>query len=164
MLDDEDSQRLPDDAEALRDIREQAREVRRQYHNQKIRDGSVTDDLRTSMAEVAIAYRDLLIDYRDEDAYEPEWGERSVDWIVGLLNEQVTRRQPRPGRGRGAETTTVPKAVVVPAKDLYDVLKEMDEMWRQLGLGLSVESSHRTEIDDELIERVEEWRQQNLEA
>jgi len=136
---DDEDQRLPDDAEALGEIREQAREVRRQFHRERLHHGGVSDDLKITMTEVAIAYRDVLIDYRDDDVYRPSWGERDIDWVVGLLDETVTVERERPGRGRGAKRAEVPKAVTADEHELYVLLKEYDQMWRQLGLGLPLD-------------------------
>jgi len=130
---------LPDDAEALRDIREEARQARIQFHRERLHNGQISDDLKITLTEVAIAYRDLLIDYRDDDVYRPPWEDRDIDWVAGLMDERVVRRQERAGRGRGAESVGMPACVEVSGRKLYELLKEYDQMWRQLGLGLPIE-------------------------
>jgi len=139
MPDDERDAQLPNDAEALRDIREEARQARLRFHRERLRNGQVSDNLKIALTEVAIAYRDLLIDYRDDGVYRPPWEDRDIDWVAGLMDERVVRRQERAGRGRGAESVEMPACVEVSGRSLYELLKEYDQMWRQLGLGLPIE-------------------------
>jgi len=140
MVDEHDTDRqLPNDAEALRDIRDEARQARIKFHRERLHDGQISDDLKITLTEVAIAYRDLLIDYRDDDVYRPPWEDRDIDWVAGLMDERVDRRQESAGRGRGAESVSMPACVDVSGRDLYELLKEYDQMWRQLGLGLPIE-------------------------
>jgi len=139
MPDDERDAQLPNDAEALRDIREEARQARLRFHRERLRNGQVSDNLKIALTEVAIAYRDLLIDYRDDDVFRPPWDDRDIDWVADLMDERVARRQERAGRGRGAESVEMPACVDVSGRKLYKLLKEFDQMWRQLGLGLPIE-------------------------
>lgn len=129
----------PNDNEALQESRERAREVRRKFVREWNRHGSVSDAAKVQAAEVAIDYRDVLIDYR-EQVTTPEWDQRDLDWIADKVGKTVTRDVNRPGLGRGTEIVERPAFVDVDARRLYQLTKRYDQVWRELGFGADVNS------------------------
>jgi len=133
----------PNDNDALLEARERAREVRRQFVREWNRHGSVSDESKVTAAEVAIDYRDVLIDYREEVA-TPPWDERDLDWIVELIGETVERERQRSGLGRGVKTERRPAFVDVNAIRLYQLTKKFDQIWRELGFGAETDPGNNT--------------------
>ena len=150
----------------IREAREEAWHARRALHRDlPIASAETKWRLATALAD----YRDLLVDYRDEDALDTSWDERDidVDVIEDLLNETTTTTKSLDRRGSAQQTTTVPliESDQISGTFLIDIAKELDAIYGELGFAANVEgSTHRTEISDDLMEEVEKWRQQNLEA
>lgn len=150
----------------IREAKEEAWHARRALHRDLPNPSPETKwQLATALAD----YRDLLVDYRDEDALDTEWGDRetNVDMIERLLSQTTTIEVSLNRRGNATETDTVPLVMsdqVTPGL-LIDIAKELDSIFAELGFGPTVEgSTHRTEITEETIEEVEKWRKRNLEA
>lgn len=143
MRRDEDRPRTdrPNDNEALQNARERAREVRRQFVREWNQTTTVSDQTKIKAAEVAVDYRDILIDYREEVS-TPAWDERELDWVVDLVGEEVIRETERPGLGRGTEADPQPAFVDVNPVRLYQLLKKFDQIWRELGFGAETEQNN----------------------
>jgi hypothetical protein len=131
----------PNDNEALQQARERAREVRRRFIREWNQTGVVAGDTKIQAAEVALDYRDLLVDYR-EDVTTPPWEDRELDWIVDLVGEQIEQEVTESGLGRGAEVIQRPKFVEVDSGRLYRLTKKFDQIWRELGFGSEVSQSN----------------------
>lgn len=118
--------------------------------------------------ELAIAlagYYDLLVDYRGEQALDTPWDERdvNVDMINQLLSQTTMATETLNRRGSPRKERTVQLVKQVDSRLLVDIAKELDAIAKELGFAADVaESTHRTEINEELIEEVEQWRKQNL--
>lgn len=132
--DDRDELTKPNDYDALREVRERAREAKRRCRQELIQHQRLSDKTKVHTAEVALDYRDLLIDYRP-DLGEEKWESRDVDWIEQLVGETVETKEEAPGLGRGTQTAEKPAFVNVDGFALYRLLKHLDQIWRALGLG-----------------------------
>lgn len=132
----------PNDHEALQEARKQAREAKRQLRRELIHQADADEETKLRAAEVALDYRDLLIDYR-QDLGKEKWDEAGVDWPTELVGEQISRRRDNPGLNRGNETASVPAFVAVDGEEFYQLLKNLDVIWRALGFGAEIN-------DDEL--------------
>lgn len=88
---------------------------------------------------------------------EELWKDRDIGRFERMRSQKQEIVKTIPGRGQ-ANTTTL-RTAPLDYETLDTLSDELDDVTSHLA-----ESTHRTEIDDELIEEVEEWRQQNLEA
>jgi hypothetical protein len=88
---------------------------------------------------------------------EELWQERGLDRYEKLRSQRQTVMQNTPGRGHGKQQAS--RSVPLEYQTLDEITDHLDDVASHLA-----ESTHRTEINDELIEEVEEWRQRNLEA
>jgi len=127
----------PNDHEELQQARFRARGAKRQLRNELIRQAEANRDTKLKAAEVALDYRDLLIDYRADLGIE-KWERADVDWLSDYVGEHVTRQQEKPGLNRGTESVAVPKLAVDDGEDLYEALKNLDKIWRTLGFGADI--------------------------
>jgi len=127
----------PNDHEALHEARERARAAKREVRRELLHKGDVCDETKIRAAEVALDYRDLLIDYKF-DLGEEKWDDVGVDWPIEIMGQQVERQCDRPGLGRGTETVARPAFVEVDGRRFYLLLKNLDLIWRALGFGAEV--------------------------
>jgi hypothetical protein len=146
--DDEPTVQRPNDNEALQVARERAREVRRQFVREWNKDGHVSDRSKIRAGEVAVDYRDVLIDYKPQVA-TPPWDERELDWIMDYVGRHTTVKVDSPGVGRGTVEQSKPAITQIDARKLYELTKRLDQIWRELGFGADVdESNHLYQIPD----------------
>lgn len=136
---DDKSAPRPNDHEALQRSRERARDVRRQIVQELTNPSGVTDRTKIRAAQIAIDYRDVLVDYREELA-APPWDERELDWIMELVGETTTREQPQPGVAGGTEIIDRPAFADLNAVRLYQLTKKFDQIWRELGFGAETDT------------------------
>lgn len=129
----------PNDNEQLQDARDRAREVRRRITQEW--PGPVSDETKETAGFVALDYRDVLIDYREEVS-TPPWEERELDWIVGAMRKEISVKVDAAGLGRGQTTTTKRAVTEVDAADLYNLTKRLDQIWRELGFGAETERNN----------------------
>lgn len=137
----------------------------REYRRFKLSPMAVPDDVVRELAERALGYREVLHKYREEDALDPPWGERDIHWIEQKQNEVVTVAEPSPRRNGNSRSVQKPAIVAVDPERLVKVIRRLEDIADELGFTATTsQSTHRTEIDDELMEEVERWRKENLEA
>jgi len=133
-----------------------------QRYNEAIVTGGVPADVKQDLATAALDYYNVLYEYREEEALDEEWDERGISWLEELANETVTVEQSLP-RSNGATTTTERPAILsVDAHRLKELILELNDVAKELGFSAEVaQSTNRTEITDEMIEKVEKWHQEN---
>lgn len=137
----------------------------REYRRFKLRPDPVPDHVVRELAERALGYREVLHKYREEDALDPPWEERQVHWIEQEQNESVTVEVPSARRNGNTRTVQKPAILAVDPEKLVDVVRRLEDIADELGFtATTTESTHRTEIDDDLMEEVEKWRKENLEG
>lgn len=145
MMDKNDSRedhRRPDDHGALQEHRERARAAERKVRRELYYNGHVSDETKVKAVDVALDYRNVLIDYK-YDLGPDRWESRDVDWPLQLVGHQVEREQQRPGRDRGTTTDELPAAAEVNGHKIHTLLKHLDQIWRALGFGARVEDDDR---------------------
>lgn len=143
------------------DIREQVQAARNEVYSELVGRGAVSLDSRRQLATATVQYWDVLREYRDER--EDEWEEAGVDQLATAIGSTVAVETAAPGDTTATQTEERPALLSVDAQQILQISKRLDELANDLGFSASVsEAGHRTEIDEELIEEVEEWRQQNL--
>jgi len=137
--------------------------ARQAYREAQLAD-RVTGRHIKDLAVTAEQYRTVLYEFRDEDALDPEWDERDLDWLDDYLGETVEVEVPGPGMTRNTQTESIPAIQTVDPERIVELTRNLDDVRRELGFAANVdESTPRTEIDDELLDKVEQWRQQNVE-
>ncbi|RLM53182.1 hypothetical protein DVK02_14935 [Halobellus sp. Atlit-31R] len=84
--------------------------------------------------------------------------------IRELQTQQVQVRRPAPGRSSAHVAESEPALYQVNTEWLKETAVLVFKIEREAGFGADLkEQTQRTEIDGELIEKVEKWRKQNLE-
>lgn len=79
------------------------------------------------------------------------------DW----LDRTTTQQQSLSGPKYGGKTETVRVQLALPGEAALRCADLLSREFRDLGWGASVESTPRTEIDGDLMERVHEWMDEN---
>jgi len=159
----DDEQRTSPAYRLIHFYREQAMGAIQRY-NTALVNQRVTDRERRDLAQAALNYYYALYEHRDEDALEEPWDERGISWLEDAQHETVAVEESVP-RANGATTVTEkPALLALDADRLKDAILELNDIAKELDLSARVKSSTpRTEITEEMIEDVEQWRQSNLE-
>lgn len=131
-----------------------------QRYNEATVNGGVSGDVRHDLAAAALDYYNALYEFRDEDALEDPWDERGIDWLEDA-GEQTVEMESSLSRANGATTIEeVPLLQAVDPARLVQTMRELNDVANELGFSARIEeSTPRTEITDEMIEKVEQWRQ-----
>lgn len=149
----------------IQEARRQAQQTRRAVRREKTQQGSVSPSTKAELAASLADFEDLLHPFRESDSLDEPWDERlPLGNIDALLEETVYEdRVVNKATGRTKEISW-PAVVNVEPATLIAHGKELDEIFTDLGFAATTaESTHRTVIDGELMDEVEEWQQQNLE-
>lgn len=89
----------------------------------------------------------------------PKQGLETLRYLDDMTHSQT--REVETFRGKQAETVVTP--TILPYEILKDIAGTLEDAAGKLGFNPAVEKhSPRTEIDDELMERVKQWQQNNL--
>lgn len=124
--------------------------------------GSVSHQTISELRETTIEYYEALREFRSEPVIEDEWEESRVDELEALMEETTTIEESKPGHGSSSQTKRVPAIQQADPMLLVEFTRALDDLCKQLGFSATVrQSTPRTEIDDELMEDIEEWRQTN---
>lgn len=126
--------------------------------------GQVSDQTHRDLAVSLLQYHDVLMEFSDHsDKIEERWDESQITEIRELLGKTTRQPVPAPGRTNANKYVEQPAILEVGAETLIDISKKLDGIANKLDFTASVsETTPRTEITDEMIEEVEEWRQHNL--
>lgn len=142
--------------------REQAMAAVQRYNSAVVND-QVAERIQRDLAEAALNYYYVLHEHRDEDALEEDWDERGIAWIEDAQTQTVTIEESLPRSNAASTVVEKPALLSVDAIRLKQVILELNDVAKELGLSADVKSSTpRTEITEEMIEEVEQWRQNNL--
>lgn len=141
---------------------EEMDEARMLYFQQRAAN-SVTEETITYLQASLMRYYGIMRRYRDESAVEDEWpGEQFQRLQDHVLSEEQV---PTQSAGRGSRQTVQTRPGRVDPKQAVELSFTLDDIATELGFAAAAsEAKHRTEIDEDLIEEVEKWRKQNLEA
>jgi hypothetical protein len=116
----------------IHDHRERLQAVRGVFREEQLQ-GGVSEQTLLDLAAAALQYRDVLVDYRDEDALETPWDERRLDWICSLAGQTIQREESL-HRSNGATTVVERPAITAVEPDrLLALTKELDAVAKELG-------------------------------
>ena len=148
---------------SVRKVRERAFMALMQARDEQVSTGSISRATRRELASATLAYRDRLKNFQGNNALEEPWAERGVDWIEQVAGQTVTVSTQVPRSNGNSRPTTDPALLHVPPSRLIATLEELDEIAGELNFEASTpESTTRTEITNDLLEEVEQWRKRNL--
>lgn len=157
------TQRSPGLRRAIEQAQLYALEARTQYQQARAR-GNVDEQAADQLRDAMIRLYEAIKRYREESAVASDWDEKHFDRIEQWLESGRTVSVPNKDRPNSYETKEVPAIRAVDLNTVADVTSELELVAKKLGLAPEVsESTPRTKITNELVEEVEEWRQQNLE-
>lgn len=141
-----------------------ARQAKSQYQ-QAAASGSVPPDVEQLVRDCAIELYNTLRWWRHEDKIEEVWEESDLDTFGALLKKRYeTSQQSNPRLSAPGDRTTALAISQVPASQLIGYIDSLLEVARDLGFAPATDKpTTQTEITDEMIEEVEEWRQAVLE-
>lgn len=147
-------------ARLILDAQQQMDQARTVYYQERAENG-VTAETHAHLHSSLLRYYSILRRYRDENHAEEAWTEYNLDALDDMIRGTEVVEEPTPGRGSGTRTVRRPKRV---SPELAVELSfTLDDIAKDLGFAAkATESTPRTEVTDELIEEVEEWRKQNL--
>jgi len=148
----------------IREARIELQLARNQMLEEWASRGGVSTETKRTVAVATLKLRDCLHEVRDAEAIADEWADSDLQQLDQLLHETVTTEEKTPGSGSNTRRVERPAIVAAPVSYLDDLSREIKDFAKDLGKGPSVnEQTPRTEITDEMIDKVEEWRQANLE-
>jgi hypothetical protein len=143
----------------VREAKEQA------FHARRALRAELPDPSTATKREVAVetaAYADAIEAYADDAAKSPEedWRDELPVDPERLVGESVVATETRAnGRGQVQESRRVPAVVQVNAETLLELGQELDRVANRLGFGAQTKNSvPKTEITNDLIKEVEQWR------
>lgn len=148
-----------------REIHEAAKSVEACLQQMGAEMPNPSGEVKRSVAVALRSYRNVLRPYRNDDALETEWSERPVDLTLvdRLLNETTTSTERINRRGSPVREVEVQLVKVVDPDVLEAIAQELHDIKHELGFrDETADSRHRTEISDDLLREVEQWRKQNL--
>lgn len=161
MSDEEENDRIP-----RRDVYETKRFVRNQraqYYQEVASSGGYSAITHQRLQAAVLRYWDTLHEFGDEEAIAEEWEDNDLDRIPELADKTVTVDVNVPGYGGTTSTERKPAISTLSAKQLIDLTHKLDDIAKMLGFSADIkESTNNTEITDEMVEEVEEWRQRTL--
>lgn len=144
--------------------REQAMGAVHRYNQRKVTERAVGTTIQQDLATAALNYYYALYEFRDAGALQEEWDDRGVAWLEEAEGQTVTVEESVPRANGATKTVEKPLLRTVSPQKLKRAILELNDIANELGFSAEASgSSPRTEITDEMIEKVEEWQQRNLE-
>jgi hypothetical protein len=161
MSDSDDGQSQGQFYQLIVETRYRMQQARNQYWEEL---GHVSDATHRRLAVALLQYHDVLMEHSDHsETIEEDWKESKVEQVRDLLGQTTPQAVDAPGDTQANDYVQRPAVLEVDAETLISISKDLDNIAAKLDFTASVtESTPRTEITDEMIEEVEEWRQQNL--
>lgn len=121
---------------------------------------SVSDDTISYLQASLLRYYSIMRRYRDVDAVEDLWTDEFEQLQEYALSDQTVAKQ---SAGRGSRQSVASRPGRVDPKVAVKLSQKLDDIATELGFSAAPdEATHRTKIDDELMEEVESWRKQTL--
>lgn len=120
--------------ETIADAKEAAALARSQLRSEML-SGSVSTQTKLEAARAIEDFRDMLDDYRDEDALSKPWNQwtPSPDTLDEFIGRTVVQQQALPRRGSPTQQSRVPAIAAVDAKQIIEVGKILDKIAKDLG-------------------------------
>lgn len=132
--------------------------------SQRAANVELTPEMKREIAVHIVNLHRVLSKYEDEDVLDegdiPDIG--PIRQRLGRTTQVVSQSG---GMGRGTAYEEVPAVEELGFEYLERTADELETTAKKLGFWATAdaETTHRTKIDDDLIEEVEAWRKQNLE-
>jgi hypothetical protein len=123
--------------ELVEEHRWRVQNARRRY--QQERGGQISEDTRRTLFDEALAYRDVLHEFREHGNLDPKWSERNVDWIDDVADQTLAVEQSANTRNGNAKTVEEPAKLHVDPRKVYQVTQALDEIAKDLGFRAEVE-------------------------
>lgn len=144
------------------EAREHLQAVRNQFWRERVQ-GEPSPQVRRELAIAALQLYDVLYEHREDEVVKTDWGESAATKLQSLLDETVEVTQDTPGRSTNAIKVERPAIMAVSPDEMLQMTKELDDLAKTLGFSANTaDGTTRTEITPEMIDAVEEWRQENL--
>jgi len=148
---------------AINEARADATMARRYLRRMMLQQGSVDAHAKVEAAEAAVALYDELKEHREKSALERDWEESGIERLEEALGSTAMVPVESAGRSSNQQQEPRPAMHTVPTQDIINAIDTLCELCDTLGYGAPVDAAtQRTEITDELIDEVGEWRQENL--
>lgn len=135
----------------------------------------VSTATKRNFAAITVGYYRSIRAHRDEEslvrpARDDEhgdevdmWETADVHWLPDALGKTTTVRERSSGLNSTSSTREVPLIDRISIAQIEAVAYELDDLSKKLGFTEQPrESHHRTVIDDDLMDDVEEWKRENL--
>ena len=149
-------------ARGIHKTRRWVQNVRSKYYEELSATGNCSNSTHQLLQTAVLRYWDTLREYRDE--VEDTWEENQLDRIPELARKPVTVQANAPGYGSATRSVQRRAISEVDAENLVEYTHRLDSIAHKLGFAAEArKQTTRTEIDDELLEEVEQWRKQELE-
>lgn len=151
----------PQPKRLLYDMQERLETVRRRVRREQTV-SNVSESSHLALAEAIVEYHDMLYKYRENDAVAESFPD--IRDIRERMGATATVMQPAPGDTTNRQPVEQPALLEVSTHRLLEAARELEDISLTLGFSATptAETTHRTTIDGDLIEEVEEWRKQNL--
>ena len=133
------------------EMRRQVQTARNQYWRQGAY-GTCTDETHIRLAEVAVEYADVLHEYRDEmildDGDMPD-----MDALRDRIGKKIERFEEAPGRTSALRSVSVPAVLEIPAEDIVQKTKELDDLAKKLGFSAAArnKTANTESTQDDLV-------------
>jgi hypothetical protein len=108
----------------------------KQYHERELAKEKIQRDLKNA----ALNYYEALYPYRDEDVLDTPWEERGIQWLKRAKNETVLVPERLERANNATKVVSKPKLMEVEPERLVGAIEEMNDIAKELGLGLPVQA------------------------
>ena len=125
--------RTPGAARSIDELRDVAYQALITYRREQALTGRVSSDTRHQMARAALAWRERLLNFRDDPALHTPWNDRNVDWIAELAARSVVVEQSLPrsnGNVRHIRRSALSQA---PPERVAETIQELMRIASELG-------------------------------
>lgn len=134
---DEGSDRAPKNI--IYEMRRRVQATRNRYFEEGV-DGPISSETHRQLAAKAVEYYDVLYEYRDERIVDDDdWPDISP--IRSRIGRKTTQTISAAGRCRSTSTIEVPAVTEVPAEQIIDITKELDDLAKKLGFSAAAKQA-----------------------
>jgi len=103
------------------------------YRNEQATYGSVSQETVADMARKALAWRERLLNFKEDPALKRPWEERGVDWIAEAAERTVTVEESLPRSNGNARTVRRSALVEADPEAIAATTQELMQIGRELG-------------------------------
>lgn len=140
----EDGDRQP--KELIYEMRRQMQAARNHYWQQQVT-GSISEQVHQELATRLVQYHDVLYEFRDKTDGWPD-----ISAIRERLGREVKMQAKAPGLGRGTQWEHRPAITQIPAEQLVEMSKQLDDIACDLGFAAPVtEETDKDVISQDVV-------------